>query len=311
VDDLLAKVLAAGAGGLYNKVTEQDLVMCCRAVKAVFAEQPSMLEINPPVTVCGDINGNYADVKRIFAEGGSPNETNYLFLGNYINGQRAPMQDLETILILFCYKIKYPENFFMLRGNYENATSNAINGFRDEIRNRYYSNLLWQDFNDVFNWMPQTALIGGRILCMHGGPSPRLKSLDQLRNIPRPQVIPFPSLSRDLVLSDPDAAIKGWQLNPRRGGSSYIFGQDVVIDLCEMLGIDLIIRGNQVVQEGYEYFANNHLVTLWSSLNYRGQFDNNAAIMTVSEDLSVTFKKFMAKARHWNISVFNEKGLLD
>ncbi|GMR51943.1 hypothetical protein PMAYCL1PPCAC_22138, partial [Pristionchus mayeri] len=254
VDELLAKVLAAGAGITHFEVTEQDLVMCCRAVKAVFAAEPTLLELNPPITICGDIEGHYTDLVRIFHETGFPPDSIYLFLGNYVNGGSMcnyQMEDIETITLLFCYKIKYPESFFMLRGNFETQFNNGFYGFRDECTKRYMSTLLWHDFNDVFSWMPMAATVGSRLLCVHGGLSPRLSSLDQLRNLPRPLRVPFPSLCADLLISDPNASIKGWQMNPM-GGSCYIFGEDVVIRACQTLGVSQIVRGHQVVQDGYE-----------------------------------------------------------
>ncbi|RZC76005.1 hypothetical protein C5167_001282 [Papaver somniferum] len=104
---------------------------------------------------------------------------NYLFLGDYVDRGR---QSLETICLLLAYKIKYPENFFLLRGNHECASINRIYGFYDECKRRFNVRL-WKTFTDCFNCLPVSAVIDDKILCMHGGISPDLNNLDQIRNL--------------------------------------------------------------------------------------------------------------------------------
>ncbi|MCP9257404.1 Serine/threonine-protein phosphatase [Dirofilaria immitis] len=252
---------------------------------------------DPPIRICGDIHGQYSDLLRLFDRGGFPPFVNYLFLGDYVDRGR---QNLETISLLLCYKVKYSENFFLLRGNHECSVINRIYGFFEECNRRYQSVRLWQTFQEVFNTMPFTGLVAGKILCMHGGLSPQLKSIDQLRQITRPIDPPNPSIHIDLLWSDPDGSIKGWQANNR--GLSYTFGPDVVIEMCQKLDIDLIARAHQVVQQlsiniheffspGWlRIFANRKLVTIFSAPHYCGQFDNAAAMMNVDESLVCTFQ---------------------
>jgi serine/threonine-protein phosphatase PP1 catalytic subunit len=154
--------------------------------------------------------------------------------------------------LLLAYKIKYPENFFLLRGNHECASSNRIYGFYDECKRRYNIRL-WKTFTDCFNCLPIAALIDEKILCMHGGLSPELSSLEQIKRIMRPTDVPDTGLLCDLLWSDPDKDVQGWGENDR--GVSFTFGQEIVTAFARKHDVDLICRAHQVVEDGYEFFA--------------------------------------------------------
>ena len=229
------------------------------------------------------MHGQYYDLLRIFEYGGFPPEANYLFLGDYIDRGK---QSIETVCLLLAYKIKYPENFFLLRGNHECAQINRIYGFYDECKRRY-SIRLWRVFSDVFNCLPVAALIDEKIFCMHGGLSPELKNMDQIKNIMRPTDVPDQGLLCDLLWSDPERGIETYGDNDR--GVSYTFGEAVVRKFNEKHDIDLICRAHQVVEDGYEFFQRRQLVTLFSAPNYCGEFDNSGAMMSVDETLMCSF----------------------
>lgn len=275
--------------GISTCITEQDISELLLNVKALFMEQPMMLELEPPVTICGDIHGQFNDLMRIFDKCGFPNETNYLFLGDYVD--RGKM-NLEVIIFLFACKLRYPKNFFLLRGNHETQLVNRIYGFYEEIVRRYVSTRLYALFQDVFNTMPLSALVGDRILCMHGGLSPdmlKAENLNILREIYRPlHDPPNPSLPLDLLWADPDQYTNEFKYNDR--GVSLTFGINVVNKVCEKFNLDLICRAHQVVQDGYEFFANRKLVTIFSAPHYCGVFDNAAAVMQVDKQMQCSFK---------------------
>lgn len=229
------------------------------------------------------MHGQYYDLLRLFEYGSFPPEANYLFLGDYIDRGK---QSIESVCLLLCYKIKYPENFFMLRGNHECAQINRIYGFYDECKRRY-SIKLWKIFTDVFNCLPVSALIDEKILCMHGGLSPELKNLEQLRNIMRPTDVPDTGLLCDLLWSDPEKGVDEYGENDR--GVSFTFGETVVRKFTQKHDLDLICRAHQVVEDGYEFFSRRQLVTLFSAPNYCGEFDNSGAMMTIDDTLMCSF----------------------
>lgn len=220
---------------------------------------------------------------RLFEYGGFPPESNYLFLGDYIDRGK---QSLECICLLLAYKIKYPENFFLLRGNHECASINRVYGFYDECKRRH-SIRLWKVFTDCFNCLPVAALIDDKILTMHGGLSQDLVEVETIKNLVRPTDVPDTGLLCDLLWSDPDKDTPLWGENER--GVSYTFGSQVVTDFLQRNDLDLICRAHQVVEDGYEFFAKRQLVTIFSAPNYCNEFDNCASMMSVDEDLMCSF----------------------
>jgi len=188
--------------------------------------------------------------------------------------------------LLLAYKIKYPENFFLLRGNHECASINRVYGFYDECKRRH-SIRLWKVFTDCFNCLPVAALIDDKILTMHGGLSREMESVETIKSIVRPTDVPDTGLLCDLLWSDPDLQTHDWGKNER--GVSVTFGVKTVHDFLQNNGLDLICRAHQVVEDGYEFFGQRKLVTLFSAPNYCGEFDNCGAMMSIDENLQCSF----------------------
>uniref|UniRef100_A0A8C2RWC3 Serine/threonine-protein phosphatase n=1 Tax=Capra hircus TaxID=9925 RepID=A0A8C2RWC3_CAPHI len=218
------------------QLTENEIRGLCLKSREIFLSQPILLELEAPLKICGDIHGQYYDLLRLFEYGGFPPESNYLFLGDYVDRGK---QSLETICLLLAYKIKYPENFFLLRGNHECASINRIYGFYDECKRRYNIKL-WKTFTDCFNCLPIAAIVDEKIFCCHGGLSPDLQSMEQIRRIMRPT----DGLLCDLLWSDPDKDVQGWGENDR--GVSFTFGAEVVAKFLHKHDLDLICRAHQV-----------------------------------------------------------------
>lgn len=271
----------------------EQIIYILSKARSIFLDQPTLVRLRPSVKIVGDIHGQFHDLIRIFNCCGYPPHTNYLFLGDYVDrGHKS----LETIILLLCYKIKFPENFFMLRGNHESANITKIYGFYDECKRRLPavrgSHRLWKAFIDVFNTLPIAATINDKIFCIHGGLSPELHEIKQIESIKRPTDVPDSGLLADLLWSDPDglvdSSLSQWPRNDR--GVSYLFGRKHVDHFCAEFKFELIVRGHMVVEDGYEFFNKRKLVTVFLAPNYCGEFDNYGAVMAVDTTLCCSFE---------------------
>ena len=198
LDSIISRLLEVRTSrpGRQVNLSEMEVRTLCIKSREVFMSQPILIELEAPVKICGDIHGQYFDLLQLFEFGGCPPESNYLFLGDYVDRGK---QSLETICLLLAYKIKYPENFFLLRGNHECASINRIYGFYDECKRRYNIKL-WKTFTDCFNCLPAAAVVEDKIFCMHGGLSPELNSMEQIRRLMRPTDVPDTGLLCDCLL---------------------------------------------------------------------------------------------------------------
>lgn len=202
IDAIIKRLVEAGLSKKTPKkfpLSSSDIKFVCSKAREIFMSQPMLLELAAPVKIAGDIHGQFHDLLRIFKMCGFPPHANYLFMGDYVDRGK---QSLETIVLLFCLKIKFPENFFLLRGNHESAGITRMYGFYDECKRRS-SIKTWKNMVDVFNTMPVAATIAGKIFCVHGGLSPSLTDLNKIKMIQRPTDIPDEGLLTDLLWSDP------------------------------------------------------------------------------------------------------------
>ncbi|KAJ1727181.1 serine/threonine protein phosphatase Pzh1, partial [Coemansia biformis] len=287
VDDMLFRLLEAGFSGRVTKsvcLRNSEIVAVCHAAREVFLAQPTLLQLAAPVKITGDIHGQYTDLLRLFDKCGYPPHCNYLFLGDYVDRGK---QSIETMLLLMCFKIKYPDNFFLLRGNHECASVTRVYGFYDECKRRCNVKV-WKAFINTFNALPVAAVVANKIFCVHGGLSPDLLSMSQIQQLSRPCDVPDHGILNDLLWSDPSDTAADWEDNER--GVSYCFGKSVITEFLRRMDFDLICRAHMVVEDGYEFFHGRQLVTVFSAPNYCGEFDNSGAVMNVNEELLCSFE---------------------
>ena len=275
-----------------NCLPEKDVKILCDKLIELLCECNNVEPVDAPVIICGDIHGQFYDLKNLFQKGGKLPDKKYLFLGDYVD---RGYNSVETIEYLLCLKLKYPERIILLRGNHESRQICFTYEFYEEITKKYGNSNPWKFFNDVFDLLPIAAIIEGKIFCVHGGLSPNICYIDQIRLLDRYQEIPHEGPFCDLMWSDPDE-VDGWQVSSR--GAGYLFGGKVVDEFNQLNDIELICRAHQLVNEGYKYWFDDKLATVWSAPNYCYRCGNEATILIIDEDCkNKNFVKFQAHER--------------
>lgn len=197
---------------------------------------------------------------------------------------------LEVFTLLLLLKARYPAHMTLLRGNHESRQITQIYGFYDECQRKYGNANAWRYCTEVFDYLTLSAVIDGRVLCVHGGLSPDLRTLDQVRTIERLCEIPHEGTFCDLMWSDPED-IDTWSASPR--GAGWLFGSKVTSEFNQVNGLELICRAHQLVQEGLKYmFEEQSLVTVWSAPNYCYRCGNIASILKFDENMNRTAEFF-------------------
>ncbi|QLG71944.1 hypothetical protein HG535_0C02960 [Zygotorulaspora mrakii] len=273
-----------------QSLTENEMKQLCEMVKELLMEESNIQPVQTPVTVCGDIHGQFHDLLELFrTAGGFPDHINYIFLGDYVD---RGYYSLETFSLLMCLKVKYPSRITLVRGNHESRQITQVYGFYEECLNKYGSTTVWKYCCQVFDFLTLAAIIDGKILCVHGGLSPEIRMLDQIRVLSRAQEVPHEGGFSDLLWSDPDN-VEAWQVSPR--GAGWLFGSKVAHEFNHVNGLNLVARAHQLVMEGFKYhFPEKDVVTVWSAPNYCYRCGNVASVMKVEEDLEPSFKIFSA-----------------
>jgi len=261
---------------------ENELKQLCDLVCDLLLEESNVQPVSTPVTVCGDIHGQFYDLEELFRTGGSVPDTNYVFMGDFVDRGYYSLETLTRLLVL---KARWPNRITLLRGNHESRQITQAYGFYDECQNKYGNCNAWRYCCRVFDHLTIAALIDNKILCVHGGLSPEIRSLDQIRLIDRNQEIPHKGAFCDLVWSDPEEVDK-WSTSPR--GAGWLFGAQVTEEFMSINNLSLICRAHQLVQEGYKYLFDEKLITVWSAPNYCYRCGNVASILQIDTPESRT-----------------------
>lgn len=269
-----------------KQLSEAQVKSLCEKAKEIFAQESNVVEVKSPVTVCGDVHGQFHDLMELFRIGGKPPDTNYLFMGDYVD---RGYYSLETVSLLVAIKVRYRHRITILRGNHESRQITQVYGFYDECLRKYGNANVWKYFTDLFDYFPLTALIDGRVFCLHGGLSPSIDTLDHVRALDRIQEYPNEGPMPDLLWSDPDERV-GWGVSAR--GIGYTFGEDISETFNHRNGLSFIARAHQLVMEGYNWCHEKNVVTIFSAPNYCYRCGNQAALMELDEASKFTFLQF-------------------
>jgi serine/threonine-protein phosphatase 2B catalytic subunit len=271
---------------LEGRLPTETLLDICNKMMAALRAEPSLLRLTDPLTVVGDIHGQYYDFLKLIEVGKDPAEQQYLFLGDYVD---RGCYSCEVLICLFCYKLKYPKNLYFLRGNHECRQLTEFFNFREEAVHKY-GVTAYEAFSDVFDCLPLGAIINGLFLCLHAGLSPDMTKMEDLLQVDRFMEPPRTGLMCDVIWSDPaeekegEPVPEGWINNEVRG-CSYFFGFDRAKEFLDDNQILTVLRAHEAQMEGFKMHRINEdtgfpsVITLFSAPNYCDVYNNKAAVM--------------------------------
>lgn len=275
-------------------ILAQELILeLIKKASDLFEAEPNMLKLNDPIAVVGDIHGQYFDLVKLFEVGGAPGDTQYLFLGDYVD--RGSFS-VEVLAMLFAVKILHPKRVRMLRGNHECRQMTAFFNFREECEYKYDEGV-YTAFMEAFDMLPVAATINGKFLAVHGGLSPDLPSLKAINALNRFQEPPREGLLCDLLWSDPLETKEGEAATSKKPkkeplfihnevrGCSYYFSFDGAMKFLQKNGMMSIIRAHEAQLEGYKMHKTNPatgfptVITIFSAPNYCDAYNNKGALL--------------------------------
>ena len=286
---------------LRSRISINDVIFLIQSSKELFLKEPTLLELSPPINIVGDIHGQFSDILRLFKLNDPIPKSRYLFLGDYVD--RGP-QGLEVMCLLLALKLRYPNSVYMLRGNHECKEMTELYGFAAECISKQ-CNFIYNEFCSLFDCMPLACTIARRIFCVHGGISPQLESVQQIRDIRRPVKI-TDGLISDLLWSDPDRTTKEWGVSER--GVTYVWGLSPVKRFLLRSKFSVMVRAHQMAMQGIEFpFApERSVITVFSAPGYASQYQNKGAILKVDSNLVITTSVlYMDRKSHQSYSASN------
>ncbi|VDK43099.1 unnamed protein product [Anisakis simplex] len=298
--------------------TDSQILQVVDATYEILRPLGALIEMRAPLTIFGDVHGQFGDLHRLLSIVGTPPKTRLLFLGDYVDRCKKGLElcthssayldasfKCFTRVPIESYTMRiFPDKIGLLRGNHECTKMNRTYGFYEECK-RLRSTSVWKAFQRVFNELPLCAKVNGRILCMHGGISPLISSWSSLSTLQKPRTPEEcdQGLALDLMWSDPDSdpCSKGWVPNKVRN-ASWMFGQDTIKECIKNLDIDLIVRAHEVVKDGHLMDCGNRICTIFSAPNYCGTDGNCGSVMQITAELKISFVTLKPKLDVQNLS---------
>jgi len=271
-----------------GELSEAQCVELCTQMRAVLQEEANCVSVSVPISVVGDLHGQFQDLKEMLRITGPPPETNFLFLGDYVDRGEA---SVRTATLCWLFKLCFPSRVHLLRGNHETRQITQVYGFYDECMKRYGNPRVWKEFTDTFDFLPLAAMIDGLAFCCHAGLSPQINRVEEVQMLDRFQEAPHEGPVCDLLWSDPSDC-DGWMASCR--GAGHMWGPDVSERFRHENGVQVIVRAHQCVMDGYLWAHERSVLTVFSAPNYAYNAGNQGAVLDLDEHRLITLRQFDA-----------------
>ncbi|RAL12740.1 serine/threonine-protein phosphatase 2B catalytic subunit [Aspergillus homomorphus CBS 101889] len=269
-----------------GRLTEDQALWIIQAGTQLLRAEPNLLEMDAPITVCGDVHGQYYDLMKLFEVGGDPSETRYLFLGDYVD---RGYFSIECVLYLWALKIWYPNTLWLLRGNHECRHLTDYFTFKLECKHKY-SERIYEACIESFCSLPLAAVMNKQFLCIHGGLSPELHTLEDIKAIDRFREPPTHGLMCDILWADPleefgQEKTGDYFIHNSVRGCSYFFSYPAACAFLEKNNLLSIIRAHEAQDAGYRMYRKTRttgfpsVMTIFSAPNYLDVYNNKAAVL--------------------------------
>ncbi|CAI4047172.1 calcineurin catalytic subunit A SKDI_12G4600 [Saccharomyces kudriavzevii IFO 1802] len=296
-----------------GRLSKEQAIKILNMSTVAFEKEPNLLKLKAPITICGDIHGQYYDLLKLFEIGGDPANIDYLFLGDYVD--RGAFS-FECLIYLYALKLNHLGRFWMLRGNHECRHLTSYFTFKNEMLHKYDMEV-YDACCRSFNTLPLAALMNGQYFCVHGGISPELKSVEDVNKVNRFREIPSRGLMCDLLWADPveeyDDARDGSEFDPSEDdfvpnslrGCSFAFTFKASCNFLKANGLLSIIRAHEAQDAGYRMYKNNKvtgfpsLITMFSAPNYLDTYHNKAAVLKYEENVMNIRQFHMSPHPYW------------
>ncbi|KAI4723408.1 hypothetical protein E4T48_00246 [Aureobasidium sp. EXF-10727] len=269
-----------------GRLTEDQALWILSECTKVLEREPNLLEMDAPITVCGDVHGQYYDLMKLFEVGGDPADTRYLFLGDYVD---RGYFSIECVLYLWALKIWYPNTLWLMRGNHECRHLTDYFTFKLECKHKY-SEAVYEACMKSFCALPLAAVMNKQFLCIHGGLSPELHTLEDLKSIDRFREPPTHGLMCDILWADPledfgQEKTQEYFVHNHVRGCSYFFSYPAACAFLEKNNLLSIIRAHEAQDAGYRMYRKTRttgfpsVMTIFSAPNYLDVYNNKAAVL--------------------------------
>jgi len=306
-----------------GRLSMEDAFYLIRSTTEIYKKEPNLLPLRDPITVCGDIHGQFFDLLRLMEAGGDPASTQYLFLGDYVD---RGCFSTECVFFLCAHKLSFPDSFYQIRGNHECRHLTSFFNFKDECLYKY-SLELYDAVMAMFDHLPIAATINGKFLCCHGGLSPDISTLEDISELDRFQEVPREGPFCDLLWADPvdddkeaevdeyedpdsmDAEPTTWFAYNETRQCSYVFGIDAVTTFLKKNNLTAIIRAHEAQFDGYKMQMINEqtqiprVITIFSAPNYCDVYKNKGACLKFDDEL-LNIRQFVSSPHPYYLPNF-------